>query len=295
MRNRSARSSQRTAVKLMRNFETKLTERIRRLPESRVRDAMEYSLLAGGKRIRPNLLYAVMQGYGQDPETADDFACALEMIHTYSLIHDDLPAMDNDDLRRGRPTCHRQFDEATAILAGDGLLTYAPQLALQSEWPGEVKAQCTAILLEMAGPAGMVLGQCLDMKEEEGVTDWEALKEVHRNKTGCLLSAPLMIGACLCGHADDAEKWHEIGEKTGLAFQIQDDILDTELTPEEFGKSTSDEGNNKVTSVNLLGIEEAADMMERLYSEAEDGIRLMEGFDSAPLISLIEQIRVRRK
>jgi geranylgeranyl pyrophosphate synthase len=256
---------------------------------------MDYSFLAGGKRIRPMLMMETHILCGGDGRLIAPFMAALEMIHTYSLVHDDLPAMDGDELRRGKPTTWVQFDEATAILAGDGLLTYAPQFALQSEWPGEVKAQCTAVLLEMAGPAGMVLGQCLDMKEEEGVTDWEALKEVHRNKTGCLLSAPLMIGACLCGHAEDAEKWHEIGEKTGLAFQIQDDILDTELTPEEFGKSTSDEGNNKVTSVNLLGIEEAADMMERLYSEAEDGIRLMEGFDSAPLISLIEQIRVRRK
>ena len=217
------------------------------------------------------------------------------MIHTYSLIHDDLPAMDNDDLRRGRPTCHRQFDEATAILAGDGLLTYAPMLTLQSDCSAETIRECTKILLDMAGAAGMVLGQCLDMKEETGVTDWEALKEVHRNKTGCLLSAPLMIGAVLCGHPEAVEKWHSVGITAGLAFQIQDDIFDVRLTPEEFGKSTSDAGNEKVTSVTLLGIENAEDMMNRLYDEAEEAVRSMEDFNQKPLLKLITGIRERRK
>ncbi len=295
MKSRSVRSLQRTAVKQMLDFDKLLEERILRLPESRVRDAMQYSLMAGGKRIRPALLYAVVEGYGADRSIADEYACALEMIHTYSLIHDDLPAMDNDDLRRGRPTCHKQFDEATAILAGDGLLTYAPMLTLQSKCSAETICKCTKILLDMAGAAGMVLGQCLDMKEETGVTDWEALKEVHRNKTGCLLSAPLMIGAVLCGHEEDAEKWHSVGITAGLAFQIQDDIFDVRLTPEEFGKSTSDTGNDKVTSVTLLGIENAEDMMNRLYDEAEEAVRSMEDFNQKPLLKLITDIRERRK
>ena len=278
----------------MMSLETKLQDRILKLPESRVRDAMLYSLMAGGKRIRPNLLYAVMQGYGHDESEADDYACALEMIHTYSLIHDDLPAMDNDDLRRGRPTCHKQVDEATAILAGDGLLTYASETAMNADTDAEKKVRCTKILMNMAGAAGMVLGQCLDIREETGVTGWDELKEIHRYKTGCLLSAPLMIGAVLCGHEDKAETWHAIGEKLGLAFQIQDDVFDVRLTPEEFGKSTSDAGNDKVTSVTLLGIDEAENMMNRLYNEAEEEIMAVEGFSHAPLLELVDSIRSRR-
>ena len=139
-----------------------LKTRMEECTNSRVQQAMEYSLLAGGKRIRPTLLYETVKGYGLNEACADEFACALEMIHTYSLIHDDLPAMDNDDLRRGRPTCHKQFDEATAILAGDGLLTYAFKTASLSHQNLSHVVTCMKILADMAGPDGMVLGQCLD-------------------------------------------------------------------------------------------------------------------------------------
>lgn len=266
-----------------------------RLPSSNVKNAMEYSLMAGGKRIRPNMLYAVLSGYGIPEEKGDAFAAALEMVHTYSLIHDDLPAMDNDDLRRGRPTCHRQFDEATAILAGDGLLTYAFQVGSSSETDSSTTVRCLQILSGMSGIEGMVHGQDLDMKESGG-SDWEYLKEVHRYKTGCLLSAPLMMAAVIAGKDEKCvSKWHEIGEMAGLAFQIQDDILDVELTPEEFGKSVSDADNNKVTSVTLLGKDRAVTMMEELYQKAEDRIAWMEGFDGSQLKDLIDHIRVRRK
>ena len=273
-----------------------LKEKMDALPESRVQKAMSYSLLAGGKRIRPNLLYETVKGYGESEELADDFACALEMIHTYSLIHDDLPAMDNDNLRRGRPTCHKQFDEATAILAGDGLLTYAFQTAAQSCTDAGHVRKGIEILADMAGPAGMVLGQNLDTMEIQGVTDWNALKSVHRYKTGCLLSAPLMIGAVLCGRSDpEIDRWHETGNAIGLAFQIQDDILDVELTPQEFGKSNSDARNDKVTSVTLLGIKEAEKQMNDLYTQAEEEIRSFSDFKSDSLIAMIEKIRERRK
>ncbi len=262
------------------------------VPESRVKDAMLYSLLAGGKRIRPNLLFAAAEGYGLEKAEAEPFACAIEMIHTYSLIHDDLPAMDNDDLRRGRPTCHKQFDEATAILAGDGLLTQA--FAAASKSTNADKGECIAVLAEMAGPAGMVLGQCLDMAEETGTTGWEELKTVHKYKTGCLLSAPLMIAALLAGRKEDVQEWHRIGEAVGLAFQIQDDILDQILTPEEFGKSTSDEDNGKVTSISLLGREKAEELMNRLYAESRERIHSFGNFNSAPLLELIDSIQNRR-
>jgi len=262
---------------------------------SRTKNAMEYSLMAGGKRIRPLLLYMVLEGYGVSEEKGDAFAAALEMIHTYSLIHDDLPAMDNDDLRRGRPTCHKQFDEAAAILAGDGLLTYAFAIASKADVSAEEKVQCISILADMAGPEGMVLGQTLDLAEENGVTDFEALKTIHKYKTGCLLSAPLMMGAVLSDHSDSISEWHEIGDIIGLAFQVQDDVLDVELTPEEFGKSNSDERNDKVTSVTLLGIEGAEKLMNELYDTAEEKINSMSGFRGGALVSMIEEMKQRRK
>jgi geranylgeranyl pyrophosphate synthase len=279
----------------MQRFEELLESKIDLLPESRVREAMRYSLMAGGKRIRPALLYTALKGYGIEEEKGDSFASAIEMIHTYSLIHDDLPAMDNDDLRRGRPTCHRQFDEATAILAGDGLLTYAFETALKADADDAVRVSGARILAEMAGSGGMVLGQDLDMGEVSGVTGWEDLKKVHRYKTGCLLSAPLMIACWIAGHSEDEEKWHQVGEKLGLAFQIQDDIMDVRLTPEEFGKSTSDSNNDKVTSVTLLGIEEAEALMNRLYGECIRETETFSGFDSAAMKELITGIQNRTK
>lgn len=264
------------------------------LTDSKVKEAMSYSLMAGGKRIRPNLLYEVLKGYGKNESDGDAYAAAIEMIHTYSLIHDDLPAMDNDDLRRGRPTCHKQFDEATAILAGDGLLTFAFETCANADTPAEIRVKCIAMLASLAGADGMVHGQDLDMTES-AQSDWDYLKQVHTYKTGCLLSVPMMIGACLSGQGEEIiEKWHQIGNAIGLAFQIQDDILDVQLTAEQFGKSNSDERNDKVTSVTLLGMEKAEAMMNDLYTQAEQSIAQMPEFDGTQLISMVEQIRSRR-
>lgn len=265
------------------------------LPSSNVKDAMYYSLMAGGKRIRPNLLYTVLRGYSIDERKGDCFACALEMIHTYSLIHDDLPAMDNDDLRRGRPTCHKQFDEATAILAGDGLLTFAFEVASRSKLPAETALKCIHYLSIASGVNGMIHGQDLDMNENE-FSDWSYLEEVHHYKTGCLLSVPLMIASAIAERSEEeTHLWQAIGQKIGLAFQIQDDILDVELTPEEFGKSVSDTDNHKVTSVTLLGKDKAESYMNALYQEAEDTLLKMSDFESKELIEMIEEIRTRRK
>lgn len=281
------------AVSPMR-IEEVLKNCLNRLHDSRVKEAMAYSLLAGGKRIRPNLLYETLKGYGKQESCGDEYAAAIEMIHTYSLIHDDLPAMDNDDLRRGRPTCHKQFDEATAILAGDGLLTFAFETCAKAETPSDIKVRCIAILARMAGADGMVHGQDLDMNESQ-CSDWNYLVDVHTYKTGCLLSIPLMIGACLCGQSEDIiEQWHSIGNMIGLAFQIQDDILDVQLTPEQFGKSNSDARNEKVTSVTLLGMDKAEKMMNDLYTQAEDAIMHLPEFDGTGLLNMVEQIRTRR-
>lgn len=276
-------------------IEKVLAEKIDALADSKVKEAMRYSLIAPGKRVRPNLLYEVVKGYGLSESVADEFACAIEMIHTYSLIHDDLPAMDNDDLRRGRPTCHKQFDEATAILAGDGLLTYAFDVASSSKAGPSIVVKCIQVLAQCAGSNGMVLGQDLDMNESNA-SDWDYVRKVHKYKTGCLLSAPLMMGALVAGKDDETvRQWHEIGISLGLAFQIQDDILDVELSSEEFGKSNSDEKNDKKTSVTLLGLEQSKERMISEYEKVKQSISEMHDFNGEQLISFIESIEKRRK
>lgn len=276
-------------------IEKVLAEKIDALADSKVKEAMRYSLIAPGKRVRPNLLYEVVKGYGLSESVADEFACAIEMIHTYSLIHDDLPAMDNDDLRRGRLTCHKQFDEATAILAGDGLLTYAFDVASSSTADPSIVVKCIQVLAQCAGSNGMVLGQDLDMNESN-TSDWDYVRKVHKYKTGCLLSAPLMMGALLAGKNDETvRQWHEIGISLGLAFQIQDDILDVELSSEEFGKSNSDEKNDKKTSVSLLGLEQSKELMISEYEKVKQSISEMHDFNGEKLISFIESIEKRRK
>ena len=275
-------------------FEEILKQTAEEITDSRVKDAMLYSLMAGGKRIRPMMLYAIAAGYGLADEIVNRFACALEMIHTYSLIHDDLPAMDNDDLRRGRPTCHKAFDEATAILAGDGLLTYAFETAASTSGAApEQVLRGLRILAADAGPDGMVLGQCLDM-QESALTDWEALQKIHHHKTGCLLSAPLEIGAVLAGCDEETcALWRQIGFDIGLAFQLQDDILDDEKTAAELGKSNSDERNDKVTGVSLLGIEKARTLMNQLYDDSFAKIEKIKGFESDALTGLLRKVQYR--
>lgn len=276
-------------------IELLLENYIKSLPDSTTKSAMLYSLTAGGKRIRPQLLYTVLKGYSVDPEIGNPFACALEMIHTYSLIHDDLPAMDNDDLRRGLPTCHKQFNEATAILAGDGLLTYAFEIAAGSNEASGTVLKCISILSKMAGPSGMVYGQQLDLEAEYKEIDWDMLQRIHEHKTGCLLTAPLLIACILAKHEEDIPAWKKIGFSLGLAFQIQDDILDIELTAKEFGKSNSDQKNHKGTSVSILGIERAKEVMNDLYQTAIEEIQTLTGFESAELLEYVCQIQQRRK
>mgnify|MGYP002742332803 FL=1 len=276
-------------------IESLLEKYINSLPDSTTKSAMLYSLTAGGKRIRPHLLYTVLKGYNVNPKIGNPFACALEMIHTYSLIHDDLPAMDNDDLRRGLPTCHKQFDEATAILAGDGLLTYAFEVAASSNEDSETVIKCISILSKMAGPSGMVYGQQLDLEAENKVIDWTMLQRIHEHKTGCLLTAPLLMACILSEHEEDILAWKKIGFSLGLAFQVQDDILDIELTAKEFGKSNSDQKNHKGTSVSILGIERAKEVMNDLYQSATHEIQSLTGFKSAELLEYVHQIQQRRK
>src|SRR5262245_36163241 len=202
---------------------------------ARLAAAMRYSVLGGGKRLRPVLCLISTEACGGDPEVAIAAACALELVHTYSLIHDDLPAMDDDDLRRGRPTCHKAFDEATAILAGDGLLTLAFELIAREVEPAAAALDCVRILAEAAGPAGMVGGQMADLLAEQRAADeggagsLAELEAIHRRKTGALLRAPLRMGAAIAGAPEaHREALDRYGRAVGLAFQIVDDLLDVQ-------------------------------------------------------------------
>lgn len=238
-------------------------------PDSKVKEAMYYSLKAGGKRIRPLIVLQVIRAYGHDYRKYIDIACALEMIHTYSLIHDDLPGMDNDDLRRGKPTCHKQFGEATAILAGDGLLNEAVNIILQTDLNDSLKLSIVSCLYTSSGINGMILGQEYDIENEEKKLSKETLDKIHHYKTGKLLSCAFQMGA-LIASPNDLEILKQIGYKIGLAFQIQDDILDVTSDAETLGKNTgSDEANHKETYVTLLGIENSQKEVDLLFNEAQ--------------------------
>lgn len=278
----------------MNKFENYLNEKIDLLTPSVTREAMRYSLLAGGKRLRPQMVFSVIEGYHLNKEIGYNYAVALEMIHTYSLIHDDLPAMDNDDLRRGKPTCHKQFDEATAILAGDGLLTYAFEVLAKADLP--YNALAVQILARCAGSSGMVLGQTLDMHEDNRV-DYKALEDIYKYKTGCLFSAALMLGALASNKVDDKtlSTWDSIGNKIGIAFQIQDDLLDVRMDSAALGKSNSDIRNEKVTAVSLLGEEQAEKLMNELYAECDKMLSNIEDFDNCILANLLNGVKTRLK
>lgn len=258
----------------MNEFETYLQHVLDEVSDSKVKEAMQYSLMAKGKRVRPKLLLAALKGYGWDEQRGYKTAAAIEMIHTYSLIHDDLPAMDDDTLRRGKPTCHVKFDEATAILAGDALLTQAFLLGATACDDAQINGAIVKALSHYAGADGMVLGQCKDLDgENKPDLTLEELKAIHFYKTGKLLTLPLVCAAYLAGHKEDCEAWEKIGSAIGLSFQIQDDILDVTSTIEELGKNiNSDAENHKHTYVSLMGIKEAEKQADYYYEYAQKAL-----------------------
>lgn len=232
-----------------------------------VKEAMTYSVMAGGKRLRPLLFVQTLRAYSVDYHKYFDIACAIEMIHTYSLIHDDLPGMDNDDLRRGKPTCHKQFDEATAILAGDALLNESMNVILRMNLDDALKVEVLRYLYNASGLGGMIYGQQQDMYFETHTATLDELQAIHHDKTGALISVPMKI-AGLIAKKEDADKLENIGFKLGLAFQIQDDILDVTSTTETLGKKVgSDIANHKSTYVSLLGLETSQKRVEELFEE----------------------------
>lgn len=236
--------------------------------DGKVKEAAMYSLLAKGKRIRPIMMLTTLQSYGIDYKKYIDVACAIEMIHTYSLIHDDLPSMDNDDLRRGRLTCHKAFDEATAILAGDALLTEAFGVVCRNVFlTDNQKVQIVALLSQAAGQSGMIYGQQQDLAFENKQATLEELKDIHTYKTGCLFQAPLVM-AGIIARPTDLENLRKLGAMIGLLFQIQDDILDVIGDEATLGKKTgSDLKQGKSTYVSLLGLEKAQQEVEVCYQE----------------------------
>ena len=240
-------------------------------PLAQVMESMRYSLFAGGKRLRPILLMAAADAVGSDGQRFLQSACALEMIHTYSLIHDDLPAMDDDDYRRGRLTNHKVFGEGMAILAGDGLLTLAFETLLSQ--PGvtpDVLARVTREVAQAAGPSGMVGGQAIDLGSEGQQPSPEVMKLMHRLKTGALFRASLRAGAMLGGGSDeDVRGLTDYAEQFGLAFQITDDILDVTGTEAALGKPIgSDEKNNKATYVSVYSLPAAQRMAQEAVTDA---------------------------
>lgn len=267
--------------------------------QEKIVEAMRYSALAGGKRLRPVLTMAFCRAVGGDPYAALPFACALEMIHTYSLIHDDLPCMDNDDLRRGKPTNHKVYGEGLAVLAGDSLLTYAFETAARGMNESDVTAQqaveAIGILAHEAGYYGMIGGQVLDLAAEHQTLTYEELVNLQDKKTGGLIRAAAEMG-CVLGYAteEQREAAKTYANRLGLAFQIQDDILDIEGDEAVFGKPIgSDEKSGKSTFPGLMGVETCRKMVQDLTDEAVCAVKTLPESDF--LVQLAESLVGRKK
>ena len=265
-------------------------------------EAMNYSVRAGGKRLRPMLMEETYHMFGGSSAVIEPFMAAIEMIHTYSLVHDDLPAMDNDEYRRGKKTTHAVYGEAMGILAGDALLNLAYETAAKAfdmEVADARVARAFAVLAKKAGVYGMVGGQVVDVESEKSddcpITR-EKLDFIYRLKTGALIESSMMIGAILAGaSSDEVSRVEQIAAKLGLAFQIQDDVLDVTSTLEVLGKPVgSDEKNNKATYVTFEGLDKAVSDVERISKEAEEQLDDL-GYDDAFLKELFEYLIHREK
>lgn len=251
-----------------------------------VMEAMNYSLLSGGKRLRPLLMFETYNMFGGIGEEIQPFMAAIEMIHTYSLIHDDLPAMDNDEYRRGRKTNHVVFGEDIGILAGDALLNYAFEVMTKEAVRNEDAAKCVKamnVLATKAGIYGMIGGQTIDVKTEGTPITMDVVLEIHRLKTAALIEAAMMVGAILAGAKEEQiMSVEQMANQVGLAFQIQDDVLDVTSTTEVLGKPVfSDEKNDKTTYVSLVGLEQAKEDVEKYSDKA---LEILESFQKDSMI-----------
>lgn len=263
---------------LLEDFESYLKKQVEKGPDSKIKEAMAYSLLQGGKRIRPQLLFAALEAYNQDPYLGFPCACAIEMIHTYSLIHDDLPAMDDDDFRRGKASCHKAYNEAVAILAGDALLTRAFDVILDSELSADKIKQMVHLLSDYSGINGMIYGQELDLAAENNSNiTLEEIYSIDEYKTAKLLTLPFLCASILADKEEDCSKWIQIAYDLGIQFQIQDDILDQTQSSQQLGKSTSDNENHKQTFVSLMGLDQAKKEVADLEGKILNALDFLEG------------------
>lgn len=244
-----------------------------------VLEAMNYSIHVGGKRLRPMLMREVYEMFGGRSGVIEPFMAAIEMIHTYSLVHDDLPAMDNDEYRRGQKSTHAKYGHAMGILAGDGLLNYAFETALKAYdiKPDAGVVRALKVLANKAGVNGMIGGQVVDVESEGQPVNMDVIKYIHENKTAAMIESSMMIGAILAGASDEEiDVIETIGSDVGLAFQIRDDILDVTSTLEVLGKPIgSDEKNNKTTYVSLVGLEQAEKDVEAVSVRALDNLKAL--------------------
>jgi geranylgeranyl diphosphate synthase type II len=255
------------------NIQSSLLQFVEAMPASKLKDAAVYAIQAGGKRFRPLVVLTLIESYGLDPLPYLDIATAIEMIHLYSLIHDDLPAMDNDSLRHGVPTIHKQFDEATAILLGDGLLTNAFERVTRNQTiTAEQKVKILQLLSVNAGLQGMVYGQHLDMEAEGKQVDAWHLQRISEFKTGKLLEASFRMGAMIASIKEE-DRWGQIGLDLGLMFQIQDDVLEVTVSEAELKKSKSDVILEKATFVSQLGLQASKDKIEQLYGRIQQSLK----------------------
>lgn len=279
-------------------FEEYLLNQIQTQSGTELEASMHYSLAAGGKRLRPLLLLAVLESFNQTVEAGYPAAAALEMIHTYSLIHDDLPAMDDDELRRGKPTNHIQFNEATAILAGDALLTLAFEVVSKGELPAETKLSLSKLLAETAGYKGMVGGQQADIDGENADLTLEEIEKIHYRKTGELIRMAAVGGGLIAGKTGEILKQlNDFAHEVGIAYQIRDDILDVVGTEEELGKAVlTDSALGKSTYPSLLGVEGTFKALDQRLHSATDAVlavqELEATFEPDLLVSFIELLKL---
>lgn len=250
------------------NFENYLSSIIQQ--DYIVEKSMNYSLLAKSKRLRPLLLLNLLKDFNVDETIGYPFGSSLEMVHTYSLIHDDLPAFDNDDYRRGKLTNHKAFDEQTAILAGDALLTYSFENLANSFYSDSLKIKLIKLLANYSGKDGMIKGQSLDKEFEGKQVSIDDLLQMDNLKTGKLITVALLAACYIANKEEYLNLFEQVGKKLGIAFQIQDDILDVTADVKQLGKSTSDKDNNKSTYVSLLSLNKAKDLVTTLLTEIND-------------------------
>jgi geranylgeranyl diphosphate synthase, type II len=257
-------------------------------------EAMKYSLLAGGKRVRPVLAIAICKALGGNVGEVINLGCAIELIHTYSLIHDDLPAMDNDDLRRGKPSNHKVYGEAKAILAGDGLLTYAFEIIFNEAIKRNFDAKyiiAGETIARAAGVSGMIGGQVIDIENEGDKIEIEKLYQMHRKKTGALIEAACLVGCVIAERTEQMETVISYSENLGIAFQIIDDILDYTGDVSKLGKNVgSDEQNNKATFVSILGIDESIKLANDYSQKAKRYAEKIENLQDSFLVNLTDYL-----